>query len=77
MNWIVPSAWMLGIGWCFAMPVVIGVLAGAWLDGSSERAPLFVILGTLLGLAVGITGSVKMLLRFLDETSRDVGASKH
>ena len=75
MNWIVPSVWLLSIGWCFATPVAIGVLAGAWLDGRSGTAPIFVILGTLMGLAVGVYGSVRMLLRFLDETSRDQGTS--
>lgn len=75
MNWIVPSVWLLGIGWCFATPLAIGVLVGAWLDGRSGTAPLFVILGALAGLTVGIYGSVRMLLRFLEETGKDQGPS--
>lgn len=70
MKWVAPSVWFLGIGWCFVMPLVFGVLIGAWLDGRIGRAPLFVILGTLVGLAAGIYGSVRMLLRFLDQSSR-------
>jgi hypothetical protein len=77
MNWIVPSVWLLGIGWCFATPLAVGVLAGVWLDGRTGKAPLFVILGTLVGLAVGIYGSVRMLLRFLEETSRNEGTPRH
>ncbi|MGI8552070.1 MAG: AtpZ/AtpI family protein [Dehalococcoidia bacterium] len=75
MNWVVPSVWLLGIGWCFATPLVIGVLGGAWLDGRTGKAPLFVILGTLVGLAVGIYGSVRMLLTFLAQTNQDKGKS--
>ena len=76
MNWIVPSVWFLGIGWCFAMPLIIGVLGGAWLDGRSGMAPLFVLLGVLMGLIVGIYASVTMLLRFLAETSQDDRGSR-
>jgi F0F1-type ATP synthase assembly protein I len=71
MKWVVPSAWLMGIGWCFATPLAIGVLVGAWLDTRVGKAPLFVIIGTLAGLAVGIYGSVRMLLQFLDQTSRN------
>jgi F0F1-type ATP synthase assembly protein I len=71
MNWLVPSAWLVGIGWCFAAPLVLGVLAGAWVDSRTGRAPLFVIVGTLVGLAVGIYGSVRMLLQFLEQTGRN------
>jgi len=70
MNWVVPSAWLAGIGWCFATPLVLGVLVGVWADGRTARAPIFVILGTLLGLAVGIYGSVRMLLQFLERGNR-------
>lgn len=68
MNWIVPSVWLTGIGWCFVTPLAVGVLAGHWLDSRSQTAPLFLILGVLLGLVIGIYGSVRMLLRFLTET---------
>lgn len=74
MNWVVPSVWLIGIGWCFATPLVLGVLVGAWLDGRTGKAPLFVIVGTLVGLTVGLLGSVRMLLQFLEQTSRDKGA---
>jgi F0F1-type ATP synthase assembly protein I len=70
MKWVAPSAWLIGIGWCFVTPLAIGVLAGAWIDRQTGRAPLFVILGTLVGLAVGIYGSVRMLLQFLEQSSR-------
>jgi F0F1-type ATP synthase assembly protein I len=73
MKWVVPSAWLIGIGWCFAMPIVIGVLLGNWIDSRTGRAPLFVLLGILIGLAVGIYGSVRMLLQFLEQTNKETG----
>jgi F0F1-type ATP synthase assembly protein I len=75
MNWIAPSVWLVGIGWCFATPLAVGVLVGAWADSRTGKAPLFVILGTLVGLAVGIYGSVRMLLQFLNKVSPDKGSS--
>jgi F0F1-type ATP synthase assembly protein I len=68
MNWIVPSVWLVGVGWCFALPLAGGALAGHWLDRHFGTAPLFVILGTLLGLGLGAYVSIRMLLRFLEET---------
>jgi F0F1-type ATP synthase assembly protein I len=73
MKWVAPSAWLIGIGWCLAMPIVLGVLLGNWIDSRTGRAPLFVILGILIGLAVGIYGSVRMLLQFLAQTGGEVG----
>jgi F0F1-type ATP synthase assembly protein I len=73
MNWVVPSVWLIGIGWCFTTPLAIGVLGGAWVDSRTGRAPLFVILGTLAGLAVGLYGSVRMLLRFLEQSGQGKG----
>jgi F0F1-type ATP synthase assembly protein I len=74
MNWVVPSVWLVGIGWCLVTPLALGVLVGVWADSHSGRAPLFVIVGTLIGLAVGIYGSVRMLLQFLQQSSREKGS---
>ena len=75
MKWVVPSAWLAGIGWSLVVPLALGLLIGQWVDSRTGRAPLFVILGILLGLAVGIYGSVRMLLRFLERTSSNGSAS--
>ncbi|HTE86093.1 MAG TPA: AtpZ/AtpI family protein [Dehalococcoidia bacterium] len=69
-----PSVWLVGIGWCLATPLALGVLVGHWADSRTGRAPLFVIVGTLIGLAVGLYGSVRMLLQFLEQSSRDKGS---
>ncbi len=71
MRWWVPSLWFLGIGWYFATCIAIGVFAGNWLDGQAGRAPLFTLLGLCLGLAVGLYGSIRMLLQFLSTTGQN------
>lgn len=75
MNWVAPSVWLVGIGWCLATPLALGVLIGVWADNRTGRAPFFVILGTLIGLAVGLYGSVRMLLEFLERSSSQKGSS--
>lgn len=61
MRWVVPSAWLLGIGWYFAVCVVGGVLIGRWLDGRFDTAPTFGLIGTLAGLALALFGGYRML----------------
>lgn len=61
MRWVAPSAYFLGIGWYFAACVVIGVLAGRWLDGRFNTAPTLSVIGTLAGLALALYGGYRML----------------
>ena len=62
MRWIVPAAWLLGIGWYFATCVLIGVLAGRWLDGRfGSDKPLFTLAGIFIGLAAALYGGYTAL----------------
>ena len=61
MRWVVPAGWLLGIGWYFALCVVLGVLAGRWLDARADTSPLFALIGTFVGLATALYGGYRML----------------
>jgi ATP synthase protein I len=58
-----------GMGLNIAIAVLLGVLAGRWLDGRLGTHPLFVLIGLLLGLALGLFSAGRMLLRFLSTGS--------
>ncbi|MDE5414694.1 MULTISPECIES: AtpZ/AtpI family protein [Alkalihalobacterium] len=48
-------------------PVLVGVLAGRWLDGYFDKSPLFMIIGLFLGLGSGIYGLIRLLGSYLGE----------
>ncbi len=60
------AAWFAGMGWAIAIALVLGVLAGNWLDGRAGTHPLFLLIGLFLGLALGLFSAGRMLLRFLN-----------
>ncbi len=65
-----PSVWeslgQLGaLGFTIAIPLALGSYLGNYLDGVTHHGPLFVMLGLLLGLIVGIYGSYRLFKRFL------------
>ncbi|VEF46471.1 AtpZ protein [Bacillus freudenreichii] len=45
--------------------VLAGIFIGRWLDGKSGMEPLFLIVGLLLGLAVGTFGVIMTIRQFL------------
>ncbi|MBI2761076.1 MAG: AtpZ/AtpI family protein [Chloroflexi bacterium] len=61
MGWVVPAGWLLGIGWYFAICVVLGVLGGKWLDGRFGTDPLFTLIGTFAGLAAALYGGYRTI----------------
>lgn len=65
MQFLATATWFTGMGWTIAVAIVLGVLAGNWLDGRTGTHPLFLLLGLVLGLALGLFAAGRMLLRFL------------
>ena len=53
-----------GLGFTIAVPMALGTLGGQYLDGRTHTAPLFLLLGLLLGLTLGVIGAYR-LLKFL------------
>ena len=56
-----PAFGLIGIGWYVATCIVLGVLAGLWLDGQADTKPLFALLGLGLGLAAAGYGGYRLL----------------
>jgi ATP synthase protein I len=73
-GWVVPAGWLLGIGWYFAICVILGVVIGRWLDDWVGTSPLFTLIGTFLGLAAALYGGYRMLTeRLLGTDGRRTG----
>lgn len=53
---------LTGIGFYIGGSIVLGVLAGLWLDSKLNTEPILVIVGLFLGLAVAFYGVYRMLL---------------
>jgi ATP synthase protein I len=53
------------IGIDLAITTIGGFWLGRWLDRSLNTAPLFLIIGVLLGLAVGIFSLIPMVKSFI------------
>ena len=71
---------LVGFGWAFAASVVLGLLAGLWLDKVVDSSPAFTLVGMFLGLAAGFYGMFKMLMplyyRERDRQSRGPGDNR-
>ena len=52
------------LGLTIALPLLAGALLGNYLDSRTHNTSLFLILGLLLGLIVGIYGAYRLLSRF-------------
>ena len=60
-----PALALIGIGWYIATCIVIGTLAGLWLDGQTDTRPVFTLLGIFFGLASAGSGGYRMLQNVL------------
>ena len=59
-----------GLGWYIAFCIVLGIVGGLWLDKKADTSPLFMLLGTLLGVVVAFYGMYKMVVPLLQYTER-------
>jgi len=64
-SWMVPTAYLLGIGWYFATCIILGVVIGRWADARTGLEPVLTLAGIVLGLAVAMVGGIRMLLPFM------------
>ena len=66
--WWVSAAQFTGIGWDIAAAIVAPTLLGVWVDGKVGTAPLFLLIGLLLGVVVASYGTYRMAYGFLAES---------
>ncbi len=65
MERLPPTVRLTGLGFYLALCIVGGVFGGVQLDGLLDTGRLFAVLGLFLGLALGLGGSVILLLEVL------------
>ena len=60
---------LLGLGWYVATCIVVGVVAGIFLDSHFNTKPIFTLLGVLLGTFAAFYGLYKMVSPLLNSGS--------
>jgi len=65
MDRLPATARLIGIGWYFAVCIVVGVVGGFLLDRVADTVPLFTLLGLLFGLFTAFYGGYRMLREVL------------
>ncbi len=65
MTGLPPTVRLTGLGFYLALCISGGVFGGVQLDGLLDTGRLFAVLGLFLGLALGLGGSVILLLEVL------------
>ncbi len=65
---------LVGVGWFLAASVIIGIVAGLFLDKWLGTKVIFTLLGVLMGITVAFYGLYQMVKRFLD--FKDKGSDK-
>lgn len=58
---------LAGLGLANAFSLVIGLVVGHYLDGRFGTAPVFVLVGLVLGLTLGAVGSFLEIRRYLQD----------
>jgi len=65
---------LIGVGFYIGGSILLGVMAGRWLDSRLNTEPILVIVGLILGITVAFYGVYRMLLPFIGN-KRDRGDS--
>ncbi len=58
---------LVGIGFFISGSILLGVVAGRWLDTKLSSEPFWIIVGLFLGLVIAFYGVYRMLLPFMSK----------
>jgi len=56
---------LIGVGFFIGGSILLGVVAGLWLDSRLNTSPILVIVGLVLGIVFAFYGVYRMLLPFI------------
>ena len=70
MRDLLTSTPLLQLGWFVALAVLIPLGVGVLLDRRFETAPLFILVGALVGIILSTLGAVRIASRAIGATSR-------
>ncbi len=73
MGRLPPAVRLLGIGWYFALCIVLGIVGGVLLDRQVGKDHIFTLIGLFLGLILAFFGGYIMLLEVLGLRQRRQG----
>ena len=73
MGRLPPAVRLLGIGWYFALCIVLGIVGGVLLDRQVGKDHIFTFIGLFLGLILAFFGGYVMLLEELGLRQRRQG----
>jgi F0F1-type ATP synthase assembly protein I len=68
-----PAARLIGIGWFFAICIVLGIGGGVAIDMWLGTTPWLTLLGLVLGLFLALYGGYQMLRDVLAESRHSTG----
>ncbi len=59
------TARLIGIGWYFALCIILGIVGGLLLDRFLDVKPIFTLVGLFLGLLLAFVGGYLLILEEL------------
>ena len=65
MDQLPPTARLIGIGWYFAVCIILGLVGGVLLDRVAGTEPLLTLIGLALGLFLAFYGGYQMLMEVI------------
>ncbi len=65
-KWVL-AARLMGIGWYIGLSVAGGILGGIWVDNKLGTSILFTLVGVVLGTAVALYGTYRMISPLMKE----------